>query len=107
MNRYVSTKNFDNFSVALRQWRAQHSHCCLLHGYSFEIKVWFASTEADINKQLDDMNWIVDYGGFKKPPHGNGRVGNPSASKASLMIMTSSLSVNTPSTSVGYPFGSL
>jgi 6-pyruvoyltetrahydropterin/6-carboxytetrahydropterin synthase len=72
MNRYVSTKNFDNFSVALRQWRAQHSHCCLLHGYSFEIKVWFASTEADINKQLDDMNWIVDYGGFKKPPHGNG-----------------------------------
>lgn len=72
MNRYVSTKKFDNFSVALRQWKAAHSHCALLHGYAFEIKVWFASNEEDVDKQLDDMNWIVDYGGFKKPPHGNG-----------------------------------
>jgi 6-pyruvoyltetrahydropterin/6-carboxytetrahydropterin synthase len=72
MERYISTKNFDNFSVALRQHKAQHSHCCLLHGYAFEIKVWFASTESDVDKQLDDMNWIVDYGGFKAPPKGNG-----------------------------------
>lgn len=72
MARYVSTKNFDNFSVALRQWKAQHSHCQLLHGYAFEIKVWFASNEPDVDKQLDDMNWIVDYGGFKAPPLGNG-----------------------------------
>ena len=67
MGRYISAKNFDNFSVALRQWKAQHSHCQLLHGYAFEIKVWFASNESDIDKQLDDMNWIVDYGSFKKP----------------------------------------
>lgn len=72
MARYISTKNFDNFSVALRQWKAQHSHCQLLHGYAFEIKVWFASNEPDVDKQLDDMNWIVDYGGFKAPPLGNG-----------------------------------
>lgn len=72
MARYMSAKNFDNFSVALRQHKAQHSHCKLLHGYAFELKVWFASTEEDIDKQLDDMNWIVDYGGFKKPPQGNG-----------------------------------
>lgn len=72
MARYLSTKKFDNFSVALRQWKAQHSHCQLLHGYAFEIKVWFASNEPDIDKQLDQMNWIVDYGGFKKPPQGNG-----------------------------------
>jgi 6-pyruvoyltetrahydropterin/6-carboxytetrahydropterin synthase len=72
MPRYISAKNFDNFSVALRQWKAKHSHCQLLHGYAFEIKVWFASNESDIDKQLDDMNWIVDYGSFKKPPHGNG-----------------------------------
>ena len=72
MARYLSAKNFDNFSVALRQHKAQHSHCKLLHGYAFEIKVWFASNESDIDKQLDDMNWIVDYGGFKKPPQGNG-----------------------------------
>ena len=34
--------------------------------------MWFASNEPDVDKQLDDMNWIVDYGGFKAPPHGNG-----------------------------------
>lgn len=56
---YISTKTFDNFSVALRQWRAQHSHCQLLHGYAFKIKVWFSS------ESLDDMNWVVDFGGFK------------------------------------------
>ena len=72
MSRYLSAKNFDNFSVALRQHKAQHSHCKWLHGYAFEIKVWFASNENDIDKQLDDMNWIVDYGAFKKPPKGNG-----------------------------------
>jgi 6-pyruvoyltetrahydropterin/6-carboxytetrahydropterin synthase len=72
MPRYLSTKNFDNFSVALRQWKAQHSHCQLLHGYAFEIKVWFASNEPDVEKQLDSMNWICDYGGFKAPPKGNG-----------------------------------
>ena len=72
MPRYLSCKKFENFSVALRQWKAQHSHCQLLHGYAFKIKVWFASNESDINKQLDSMNWIVDYGGFKKQPQGNG-----------------------------------
>lgn len=69
---YQSAKTFDNFSVALRQWKAKHSHCQLLHGYAFELKVWFTSNEEDIDKQLDDMNWIVDYGGFKKSPEGNG-----------------------------------
>lgn len=69
---YISTKIFDNFSIALRQWKAQHSHCQLLHGYAFEFKVWFASNELEIDKQLDDMNWIVDFGGFKTAPVGNG-----------------------------------
>jgi 6-pyruvoyltetrahydropterin/6-carboxytetrahydropterin synthase len=55
---YKSTKIFDNYSVALRQWKAQHSHCKLLHGYALKFKVWF---EAD---SLDDMNWVVDFGGF-------------------------------------------
>ena len=72
MARYISTKLFENYSVALRQWRASHSHCELLHGYALKFKVWFASNEPDIDKQLDDMNWIVDYGGFKTPPKGNG-----------------------------------
>ena len=56
---YKSTKIFDNYSVALRQWKAGHSHCQLLHGYALKFKVWF---EAD---ELDDMNWIIDFGSFK------------------------------------------
>ena len=72
MARYISTKLFENYSVALRQWKAQHSHCQLLHGYSLRFKVWFSSIEPDVDKQLDSMNWIVDYGGFKTKPIGNG-----------------------------------
>lgn len=72
MARYISTKLFDNYSVALRQWKAQHSHCQLLHGYALKFKVWFASVEPDVDKQLDSMNWICDYGGFKTKPVGNG-----------------------------------
>ena len=56
---YISTKTFDNYSVALRQWKAQHSHCQLLHGYALKFKVWFTS------ETLDEMNWVVDFGGFK------------------------------------------
>ena len=65
MGRYISTKTFDNFTVALRQWKAQHSHCQLLHGYSLEFKIWFSSIEPLEENQLDDMNWVVDFGGFK------------------------------------------
>lgn len=65
-NRYLSTKKFDNYSVAIRQWKAQHSHCQLLHGYAFEFKVWFASKEEVEEKQLDEMNWIVDFGLFSR-----------------------------------------
>ena len=68
--KFQSTKIFDNYSVEIRQWKAQHSHCQLLHGYALKFKVWFESNEP-IN-QLDDMNWIVDYGGFKDAPLGNG-----------------------------------
>jgi len=56
---YISTKIFDNYTVALRQHKAKHSHCQLLHGYALKFKVWFTS------ESLDDMNWIVDFGGFK------------------------------------------
>ena len=76
MGKYQSTKIFDNYSVALRQWKAQHSHCQLLHGYALEFKVWFESVEPLEEKQLDEMNWIMDYGGFKstdaEPTPGNG-----------------------------------
>ncbi len=70
--KYQSTKRFDNFSIALRQHKASHSHCELLHGYAFEFKITFESNEEGIDEQLDDMNWIVDFGGFKTQPVGNG-----------------------------------
>ena len=72
MARYISTKLFENYSVAIRQYKAAHSHCQLLHGYALKFKVWFASNEPLEENQLDDMNWIVDYGGFKDAPKGNG-----------------------------------
>lgn len=66
MPRFQSTKVFDNFSVALRQHKAKHSHCQLLHGYAFEFKVWFESVEELEEEQLDEMNWIVDFGIFSR-----------------------------------------
>ena len=72
MGKYQSTKLFDNYSVAIRHLIAQHSHCQLLHGYAVEFKVWFESIEPLEEKQLDEMNWIMDYGGFKEQPVGNG-----------------------------------
>lgn len=76
MGKFQSTKIFDNYSVAIRQWKAGHSHCQLLHGYALEFKVWFESIEQDEDKQLDEMNWVMDYGGFKdtdaQPTPGNG-----------------------------------
>ena len=55
---FQSTKIFDNFSVAIRQHKAAHSHCQLLHGYALKFKIYFESDS------LDSMNWIVDFGGF-------------------------------------------
>ncbi len=66
MRKYQSTKYFDNYSVAIRQHKAQHSHCKLLHGYAFEFKVIFESIEEIEENQLDEMNWIVDYGIFSR-----------------------------------------
>lgn len=68
-----STKWFDNYSVALRQHKAQHSHCKLLHGYALKFKVIFEPVDTtNGNYGLDDMNWVVDFGGFKDAPKGNG-----------------------------------
>jgi len=69
MGTFQSTKLFDNFSVALRQHKAIHSHCQLLHGYAFKIKVIFASKDTFRNfdvEELDEMDWIVDFGLFSR-----------------------------------------
>ena len=46
-------------STAFRQWRAD-SHCKLIHGYRLQCKLWFTADE------LDDKNWIYDFGGCKE-----------------------------------------
>ena len=61
--KYYSTKTYGNdrgLSCCFRQWRATHSHCSLLHGYSIGIKLIFESNT------LDDKNWCMDFGGLKE-----------------------------------------
>jgi 6-pyruvoyltetrahydropterin/6-carboxytetrahydropterin synthase len=59
---YQSTKTFGHelgLSAAFRQWRANHSHCSFLHGYALSFHFVFEAEE------LDDRNWVVDFGGLK------------------------------------------
>ena len=56
---YQSTKLFDGFSCCFRQWKAETTHCRFLHGYGISFRVTF---EGD----LDDRNWVWDFGGMKK-----------------------------------------
>ena len=63
MSKYYSTKTYGTdrgLSCCFRQWRATHSHCSTLHGYSIGIKLTFES------ETLDDRNWVMDFGGLKQ-----------------------------------------
>jgi len=55
---FQSTKRFSGYSACFRQWRAE-SHCRFLHGYDLEFKATFEGP-------LDDRNWVVDFGCFKR-----------------------------------------
>jgi len=62
MAKYYSTKTYGTdrgLSCCFRQWRATHSHCSTLHGYSIGIKLIFESDT------LDSRNWVMDFGGLK------------------------------------------
>ena len=62
MAKYLSTKTYGTdrgLSCCFRQWRADHSHCSLIHGYSIGIKLIFESAT------LDEKNWVMDFGGLK------------------------------------------
>lgn len=58
--KYSSTKILDLGSCAFRQWKADHSHCHFVHGYRLQAKFWFEC------KELDNKNWVVDFGGLKE-----------------------------------------
>ena len=62
MTEYFSIKKYGHergLSAAFRQWRAD-SHCKFIHGYSLEFEFEFGSDE------LDENNWVVDFGGLKE-----------------------------------------
>lgn len=59
---YLSTKTYGHdlgLSVCFRQWRAKDSHCRFLHGYALRVHLEFEAEE------LDDRNWVIDFGGLK------------------------------------------
>ena len=63
MAKFYSTKTYGTdrgLSCCFRQWRATHSHCSTLHGYSIGIRLVFES------ETLDDKNWAMDFGGLKE-----------------------------------------
>lgn len=58
---YGSTKTYTHsigLSCCFRQWRAD-SHCRFLHGYALQVKLVFET------KELDERNWVVDFGSLK------------------------------------------
>lgn len=58
---FYSTKRYGHevgLSACFRQWRAD-SHCHNLHGYALSVEFVFETDE------LDDRNWVVDFGGLK------------------------------------------
>ena len=62
MNNFFSIKKYGHergLSAAFRQWRAD-SHCRFMHGYSLEFEFIFGASE------LDENNWVVDFGGLKE-----------------------------------------
>ena len=63
MAKFYSTKTYGTdrgLSCCFRQWKADHSHCSTLHGYSIGIKLIFESDT------LDSRNWVMDFGGLKQ-----------------------------------------
>lgn len=60
MKTYQSTKVIELGSCCFRQWGATFSHCRFLHGYQLKAKFWFEA------KELDERNWVVDFGGLKE-----------------------------------------
>lgn len=59
---YRSTKTYDHsegLSCTFRQWRAEGSHCSLLHGYALAFRFVFVA------RALDERGWCFDFGGLK------------------------------------------
>ncbi len=53
------TKKFEGFSCTFRQWRAEGTFCKFIHGYGVSFEVFFKG-------ELDEKNWVWDFGGMKR-----------------------------------------
>ncbi len=60
VEEFRSTKKFIGFPCTHRQWRADHSHCKYVHGYSRDFYFEFACSK------LTEEMWVVDFGGLKE-----------------------------------------
>ena len=69
MSNFQSTKVIELGSCAFRQPNAasnrqdageNSARCSFVHGYKLTAKFWFSCSN------LDDKNWVVDFGGLKK-----------------------------------------
>ena len=59
--RYTSTKEYVNaFPVAYRQWKDTGGNCSVIHGYAFNIKLYFGTNDLDVR------NWVVSFGGLRE-----------------------------------------
>lgn len=47
------------YSCVFRQPNATHSNCSRLHGYALAFEITF------IARELDENNWVIDFGSFK------------------------------------------
>lgn len=59
---FRSTKTYgaeQGLSCAFRQWRANDSHCHLIHGYALGFRFTFECSE------LNERGWVMDFGGLK------------------------------------------
>ena len=60
--QFMSTKTYPTntgLSVSFRQHKAK-SHCRFLHGYALAVTLVFAADE------LDERNWVMDFGDLKE-----------------------------------------
>lgn len=59
MLKFQSVKVIDGFSTCFRQWKAKGTHCSFIHGYDISFELTFQG-------ELDERNWVYDFGGFKR-----------------------------------------
>lgn len=56
----------DGFDPVTGEQKYRKSACSFLHGYALQIKLILESSEINESNQLDERNWIVNFGNLKE-----------------------------------------